>query len=306
MHGRKYRNAARDLRRRSSPTRRSPPTTSPRRSASRASGSSSRIPGSAPSSRADGDGGRPRRPVPAHGRDARAAQEPRHARRRVRAARRHRARARRRRRRGLGRAAASSTGPASSGSAASPTRSSRASTAAPPRSSTRRASRASGCRSPRRWPPARRSSPRRTRRWTRPAGDAAVRADPESPEAIAAAIREALARRDELRALGPRARRRLLVARGPASSSSRGTGDSRRHRHDAAPPDARRHRALRARAARPPRRARVARCRSRRPRGCARSPPTRSGTRACAPTGVDVLHCPTFRGPFSLARCRSS
>ena len=33
-------------------------------------------------------------------------------------------------------------------------------------------------------------------------GDAAVRADPESPQAIAAAIREAIARRDELRALG--------------------------------------------------------------------------------------------------------
>jgi glycosyltransferase involved in cell wall biosynthesis len=31
---------------------------------------------------------------------------------------------------------------------------------------------------------------------------AAVRADPESPEAMAGAIREALARRDELRALG--------------------------------------------------------------------------------------------------------
>jgi glycosyltransferase involved in cell wall biosynthesis len=34
------------------------------------------------------------------------------------------------------------------------------------------------------------------------AGDAAVRADPESPEAIAEAVREALARRDELRAAG--------------------------------------------------------------------------------------------------------
>ena len=34
------------------------------------------------------------------------------------------------------------------------------------------------------------------------AGDAAVRADPESPQAIADGIREALARRDELRALG--------------------------------------------------------------------------------------------------------
>jgi glycosyltransferase involved in cell wall biosynthesis len=34
------------------------------------------------------------------------------------------------------------------------------------------------------------------------AGDAAVRADPESPQAIAAAIREAIARREELRAAG--------------------------------------------------------------------------------------------------------
>jgi hypothetical protein len=34
------------------------------------------------------------------------------------------------------------------------------------------------------------------------AGDAAVRADPESPQAIAEAVREAVARRDELRALG--------------------------------------------------------------------------------------------------------
>jgi glycosyltransferase involved in cell wall biosynthesis len=34
------------------------------------------------------------------------------------------------------------------------------------------------------------------------AGDAAVRADPESPAAIAAAVREAIARHDELRALG--------------------------------------------------------------------------------------------------------
>jgi glycosyltransferase involved in cell wall biosynthesis len=34
------------------------------------------------------------------------------------------------------------------------------------------------------------------------AGDAAVRFDPESPEAVAAAIREAIERRDELRAAG--------------------------------------------------------------------------------------------------------
>jgi glycosyltransferase involved in cell wall biosynthesis len=35
-------------------------------------------------------------------------------------------------------------------------------------------------------------------------GDAAVRADPDDPEAIAAAVREAIARRDELRGLGLR------------------------------------------------------------------------------------------------------
>ena len=34
------------------------------------------------------------------------------------------------------------------------------------------------------------------------AGDAAIRADPESPQAIAAAIREAIARREELRERG--------------------------------------------------------------------------------------------------------
>ena len=120
-------------------------------------------------------------PVPAHRRDARAAQEPRHARRRVRAARRPRARARGRRRRGLGAAAASSTGRASSGSAASPTTSWRGSTAARRRSSTRRASRASACRSPRRWRRARRSSRRRTRRWTRPAATRPCAPTPRAP-----------------------------------------------------------------------------------------------------------------------------
>ena len=64
-------------------------------------------------------------------------------------------------------------------------------------------------------------------------GDAAVRADPDDPEAIAAAIRDALSRRDELRALGLAHARR---SRGgaPARSSWRGTGDSRSARHDAA------------------------------------------------------------------------
>ena len=93
-------------------------------------------------------------------------------------------------------------------------------------------------------------------------------------------------------------------SRGAASarSSSRGTSDSRSARHDAARADARRHRALRARAA--------ARSRARR-RSRSRFPatsrlrdglrPTRSGTRACGRGGADVLHCPTFRGPFRVA-----
>ncbi len=73
--------------------------------------------------------------VPAHRRDARAAEEPRDARRGLRAPRRHRPRARWS---SAGRAGASSlgsTGRASPGSAASPTTSSRGSTAAPRRSS---------------------------------------------------------------------------------------------------------------------------------------------------------------------------
>ena len=45
-------------------------------------------------------------------------------------------------------------------------------------------------------------SRRRIRRWTRRAGDAALRADPDDPEAIAAAI-GALARRDGSRRAGP-------------------------------------------------------------------------------------------------------
>ena len=73
-------------------------------------------------------------------------------------------------------------------------RAGRGSTAAPPSPSIPLASRGSGCRSSRRWPAARRSSRRPTRPWTRRAGDAAVRADPDDPPAIAAAIEEAIAR----------------------------------------------------------------------------------------------------------------
>ena len=56
------------------------------------------------------------------------------------------------------------------------------------RSPTRRASRASGCRSSRRWPAARRSSRSSHESMDEACGDAAVRADPDDPAAIAAAI----------------------------------------------------------------------------------------------------------------------
>ena len=193
----------------------------------------------------------------------------------------------------------SSTAPASSASAASATRSSPASTAAPPRSSTRRASRGSGCRSPRRWPAERPSSPPPTPPSTRPPGAAAVRCDPESAEAIAAAIREALDRRDAAASARARPRRRASRGCEPASSSTRGTGDSRSDRHDAAPADARGHGPLPARPARPPRRAGAADVVPGHLAPALRSPPTCSGTRGSTVDGADVLHCPTFRGPFS-------
>ena len=92
-------------------------------------------------------------------------------------------------------------------SATSTTTSSRGSTAAPRRSSTRRGSRASGCRCSRRWRAACPSSRRRTRRWTRRAATPPCAPIPTAPEAIAAAIEEALARRDELVRAGSRTRR---------------------------------------------------------------------------------------------------
>ena len=135
-------------------------------------------------------------------------------------------------------------------------------------------------------------------------GDAAVRADPESPEAIAAAIREALARRDELRAQGLAHARALLVARARRDLPAAGVRAIRvAHRHDAA-------RARRA----PAPRATSRRC-------CAHLdvpvevsfPATLAAARRVARDalwyprlrargGVDVLHCPTFRGPFRVAR----
>ena len=81
-------------------------------------------------------------------------------------------------------------------------------------------------------------------------GDAAVRADPDEPEAIAAAIREALAARDELARSGSRTPRRFSWRATAGAHLPRGVrGDERRDRHDAARADARRHGALPARPA---------------------------------------------------------
>ena len=90
MHERKYRNAARTCDVVFANSAFTADDFSSDVSASRGSACSSHIPGSARSSRADGRGIESRSAVPAHRRDARAAQEPRHARRRVRAARRAR------------------------------------------------------------------------------------------------------------------------------------------------------------------------------------------------------------------------
>ena len=132
-------------------------------------------------------------------------------------------------------------------------------------------------------------------------GDAAVRCDPESAEAMAAAIREALARRDELRARGLAHAASVLVGSGPASSSSRGTGDSRRR-------STRRRSARRAPAppatsagCSPTSTCPCRRCRSRPARACGAVAADALWYPRLRAEGADVLHCPTFRGPFSLA-----
>ena len=241
---------------------------------------------------------RPRRPVPAHGRDARAAQEPRHARRGVRAAR--------------ATPVSRSSSPAASGWGEQPQLDrpgivrlgrvtddelARLYRGARP-SSTRRGSRASACRSPRRWRPARPSSPRRTRRWTRRPATRPSAPTPRARRRSPTAIREAVARRDELRARGARARAALLVA--PRRRGLPRGVRAIRVALDTTPllPDARGDGALRARAARPPRR---------RPVEVSFPATSRLRTLAAdavwyprlrAPRGADVLHCPTFRGPF--------
>ncbi len=121
-------------------------------------------PGIAAEYHPDGADGGARGPVPAHGRDARAAQEPRHAGRGLRALAEP----------GLELVVVGGAGWGEQPELDRPgvvrlgrvsgRRSSPRSTVERPRSSTRRGSRASGCRSPRRWPAVHPLSPPRTRR----------------------------------------------------------------------------------------------------------------------------------------------
>ena len=179
---------------------------------------SSPIPASARTSRPTGQR-RPRRAVPPHRRDARAAQEPRTlVALRVLGARTSRSRVVGGRR--LGRAAAARPSRRSCGSAASPTRSSHGSIAARRRSSTRRASRASACRSPRRWPAARRSSRPRTSRWTRRRATPRCAPTPRARGDRRGDPRRARATRRAARARA-RARARIHLARAQARSSWR-------------------------------------------------------------------------------------
>ena len=308
MHARKYRERGRAPAASSSPTRPSPPTTSPRRSAIPRERIVVAHPGIGAEFTPDGRGGRARRALPAHGRDARAAQEPRHARRGLRAARRQRARAARRRRARAGASSRSSTVRASCALG----RVADEELAAPlPRRRGRRLPvalrgvrdadhRGDGLR-------ARPSSPRRTPRSTRPAGDAARARRPREPGGDRGGDpRGARAARGAARA---RARPRARASPGgaPASSSSRGTGDSRR-------------RSTRRRSARrgPAPRATCAGCSPTSTCRCsetsfpadlaprARSPPTLLWYPRLAVAGADVLHCPTFRGPVLARASRSS
>ena len=169
-----------------------------------------RAPGRRRRFRADGERAELGAPVPAHRRDARAAQEPRHARRRARLLRDE-----------LALAVVGGAGwgpqpaldrPGSSGSAASATTSSRGSTAAPLSSSIRRASRASGCRSSRRW---RRASPVVASAHESLDEAAATRRcapTPSGPRRSASGVARPLERRDELVARGLEHARALHVA----------------------------------------------------------------------------------------------
>ena len=238
-----------------------------------------------------------------HRGDARAAQEPR-----------RRCRARRSRTatrwpssaRKAGGRSRRSTGPAWSGSATSTTTSSRACTAAPPRSSTRRASRGSACRSSRRWRAACRSSAPRTSRWTRPAATPPCAPIPNDPAAIGAAHRGGARGRDELVPRGLAHAARFTLERDRPRHARGVLRDARRPRHLAARPDAGRHGALhrallaaqRVRAVRPG----GGRTRTGDDRPRCLVVPARPA-RGEAPR-LDVLHCPTFRGPVTQPPCR--
>ena len=223
------------------------------------------------------------------------------------------ARARRRRRGGLGPAAGARPARRDPARLRRRRASSPSSTAARPRSSTRRASRASGSRSSRRWRAACRSSPRRTRRWTRRRATRPSAPTRTTRRRSSAALAEAAARgaTSSSRA-GSRTRAPFTWAatgRAMLEAFSARLRGARRDRRLAARPDARRHGALPPRPPRPERvrAARVRRAGPRWRRSCA----TRGGTRSRCPgeargASRSVLHCPTFRGPFSTARSRWS
>ena len=140
-------------------------------------------------------------------------------------------------------------------------------------------------------------------------GDAAVRADPESPEAFAAAIREA--RRAPRRARRRRASSTRAASPGarPARRSSTATGRPcdrpRRDRALGARADARGDGALPARAAAAPRARSGLELEqlayggsSRTAAVCATPPGTRALPLEARRRGCDVLHCPTYRAPL--------
>ena len=146
------------------------------------------------------------------------------------------------------------------------------------------------------------------------AGDAAVRADPDDPAAIAAAIEEALERRDELASSGSRTRR---ASRGapPARRFLAGYEEAaRRVGIDVSPlrQTRRRNGPPRATACSPRWRSRdeievkrLAFGGAGRLASVARDTAWYFAGLPLAARGLDVLHCPTFRGPLRR-RCRSS
>ena len=135
------------------------------------------------------------------------------------------------------------------------------------------------------------------------AGDAAVRADPDDPAAIGAALEEALRRRDELVPRGLAHAARFTLGRDRAASCWRRSSDARRRSTPRR--SSRRRPARRATSAGCSRTTSTSSCpsaaRAGRRRSCATPGGTRTGCRARR-AGLDVLHCPTFRGAVASAR----